>query len=516
MKLTPIFRHIILPAFFLPAFLPVGCSADRGDFMPEAERLELDLALNINVLMPSQSREAATRAGEPNFELPDFPQESLNSLRVIIVKADSKEVVHNRTILFENGKPVADDLRFKVTTSSLYSLYLLGNCKGKDYEFGPSVIPVGSIYSEDGANSIENAMLMASGPLFNNSGNEKEDIPLTEKFRIQTVAANGDAEQVQEVDLFITRSAAKFSFKIETSEDFPEDFIRHLTSIKISGIADKSYLLPNATVYNPTKYSVSSNPYSGRDITAFRSPEETNIQEIIYSLPEPLSLPTSGYEWNPEIYLAESQIPEDGFLCTLSFDNGEEWLSSVKLPNLPYGMPRNTHAKVEITLTGNRLFSATLKVLPWNTVVTDFDYSDQVGMASDGALAFTAGTYLGLNKQTGHLVLDYPKPTQGAFGISTPKGMRWDAYLITTGGTPDAIRFLMDDGTTSTHISGNINGSKTNFSITSANPPGSKANSAVLQVIVTTADGRGIPVNILKGGGYGSGIENITIIQNPK
>ena len=45
---------------------------------------------------------------------------------------------------------------------------------------------------------------------------------------------------------------------------------------------------------------------------------------------------------------------------------------------------------------------------------------------------------------------------------------------------------------------------------------GESARSAVLQVMVTLHNGLTIPVNVLKNTEYGSGIEFITFIQNPK
>lgn len=517
MKLTSFFRLIVPVALAVLTVGVSGCGSEKEEPMAGTVEENVELELNVSVLASPESGRS-TRASSPGFLLPDYASETLNSLRVLIVDKVSGTVIHNRAVVFENGVPMADDMLFKVKTSSDYTLYLIGNCRFEEYDFGIDKYPVGSRYSLADPQSVENMILKADngGALYDNTHEDKREIPLLEKFDVRTVKPTGVEIQRQPLNLFITRAAAKFSFSISTSDDFKGNASKRLTSIKISGISDRQFLLPDQTLYEPAKSQAGSGPLEGREITSFHVPATTKTSEYVYTLPEPLALPTSGLEWSPEIYLAESILPEEGFLCSLSFDNGETWLKPVKLPNLPYGLPRNTHAKVNITIGNDNAMIVDLSVLPWNRETIDFDYSDHIGMTTDGALAFSAGTYLSLDKSKGRLVIKNQAGAKGSFGISTPFGARWDAYLITQNGEPDVIRFRLNDGTTTTHISGTVNGSKTDFMILSTVAPGSVANTARLQVIVTTLDGRSLPVNILQGGGYGSGVENLTVIQNPK
>ncbi len=517
MKLTSFFRKLIPGVFTLLMLGAGGCGSEKEEPLGPTGQENVELELNIG-LLASRGQGGFTRASYPDFSLPDYPEEALNSLRVLIVEKSSGKVIHNRAVVFENGIPQSDDMLFKVKTSSDYTLYLIGNCRFEDYDIGIDKYPVGSSYSVGDETSVENTILKAStdGALFDNRVGEKREIPLLEKFEIRTIAPSGAETQRQPLNLFITRAAAKFSFSIKTSDDFKTGTSRKLTSIKITGINDRQFLLPDQIIYEPSKSLAGSGPLEGRDITSFNVPATAKTSEYVFTLPEALSLPTSGYEWNPEIYLAESTLPEEGFLCSLSFDNGESWLTPVKLPNLPYGLPRNTHAKINITIGNDNAIIADVKVLPWNREIVDFDYSDHVGMAADGALSFSTGTYLSLDKSTARLVIKNQAAAKGSFGISSPMGARWDAYLITRNGEPDVIRFRLADGTKTTHLSGTINGTKTDFMIVSTVAPGSVPNTANLQVVVTTLDGRSIPVNILQGGGYGTGIENLTVIQNPK
>ncbi len=319
--------------------------------------------------------------------------------------------------------------------------------------------------------------------------------------------------------MFITSAAAKFAFTIRASEDYLGNESPALTSIFLTGLADKEYYLPRNAVYIPEKGVKSTNKYEGREIVSFSTPDDLTLSPYVFTLPEPLQINRgmTPFEWSPEIYFAESPLTEDGFTCNLSFDNGEHWIVPVTLPNLPYGLPRNSFVKVDITVSNNNSLIVDLIVLPWNQYTSEFDYADEVNIASDGALSFITGSYKSLDKKTGRMVLnDYPGIATGTFGIATPEGMRWDAYLITESGQQDAICFKLDDGSTTTRISGIVGAaSKELFRIVPVNPPGAVPNVSILQVVVTTADGRGVPANILYGAGYGTDVKNLTIIQNP-
>ncbi|MDE5552330.1 MAG: hypothetical protein K2I91_03925, partial [Muribaculaceae bacterium] len=206
-----------------------------------------------------------------------------------------------------------------------------------------------------------------------------------------------------------------------------------------------------------------------------------------------------------------------GIQCTISCDNGAEWLVPVQLPNLPYGLPRNTFVKVDITVGNNNAILVQVIVEPWNTFISNFDYADEVNIATDGALSFIAGTYKSLDKETGRVIFnDNQSAITGTFGIATPVGLTWDAYLITENGVTDAIQFKLPDGTTSTHISGIIGAeSKAEFQVVPVVSPGETPNTAILMVVVVTSDGRSIPANILFGAGYSQDVQYLTIIQNP-
>ena len=513
----------MLPAM-LALLAAVACSSEKpGEPEPVTRGDDIDIELDVKVPGSGYSmRPTESRAEEPDDYTPaTYPTEDLVHLRVIIVDDATGEIAHNRGILFSNGKPVADNMRFKVKSSADYTLYLIGNCEnaGDNLDFGIDNLPVGSIYP---AGLIENTELECPDGviLYDNTGSAKTYLPMSEKFQVTTEEYTGALGQTQLLPLFITRAASKFAFTISAAEDYTDGESPALTSIQLNGLTDKEYFLPRDAIYNPDRWEHSYNKYEGREIISFSAPGDLTYSSKIFDLPAPLQIEKgmTPYEWNPELYFSEVPLTPAGLTCTLSFDNGANMLVPIKLPNLPYGMPRNTLVKIDIIIGNNNAIVLDLQVLPWNQYVSEFNYSDEVNIASDGALSFIAGTYNGLDKTTGRLVLnDYPSATTGTFGIATPAGMRWDAYLLTESGATDAILFKLPDGTQSNTISGIIGAeSKELFQIVAANPAGDTPNTAILQVVVTTADGRGVSANILNGAGYGSDVKYLTIIQNPK
>ncbi len=502
-----------------------SCAGNEGpDDASSAE--PMDIRLTVSFASSVGGVGQATRASEPDYELPDYPSETLSKLRVIIVDQSDGTVAHNRSVSFLNGQPVDDELRFSGYERRDYTIYLIGNEQSIYYNFTSPALAPGAQYVPG---TLENIILSRDldEPLFDNrkSSYDKKYIPMAESFHVRTgTKTTPDSEE--NFNLVLTRAAVKFSFTIDTAENFIDGAGRKLTSIEISDIADREYLFPRNAIYDPGKYNPSTNLYEGREIVKFDIPQGTVTGGFTYTLPQPVGLPVHGYSYAPEIYLPESELPKDGFTCTLSFDDGESWLVPVKLDNLPYGLPRNTHVKVNITLGNANFAILTVKVLPWTTAISRFEYSDFVSLSSDGALHVTGSTVPDLDKfmaenfdrSTGRMVMRFPYTVSATFGISTPEGARWDAYLVTTSGVQDAIQFFSadDEGREilTTHISGMV-GSLASFTFGPIEGAGLESNVSELVVTVTMADGRTLPVNIMQGVVTGKA-DVLTIVQNPQ
>ncbi len=506
----------------LLALLLTGCASEGEPVVDDGEEVPMEIQIAVALAGSTGQQGGAdreTRAVEPPlFELPDYPQETLKTLRVIIVDEKTGRVTHNRSVGFANGLPLEDDLRFSAVASRHYSVYLIGNEAATYFNYtAPSLAP-GALYR---AGTLENIILTRDPgyPLIDNTrASGKMYIPMAEKYSIKTRAAAGTPADDERFEFALTRAATKFAFTVNCSEDFTEGRGRRLTTIGISDIADKEYLFPRNAQYEPGKYNPSTNLYEGREIVKFDIPERTQTSQYVYRLPSPVEFPVTDYSYAPEIYLPESLRPADGFTCTLSFDDGESWLIPVTLPNLPYGLPRNTFVKINITMTDGNFAILDFKVMPWETQTVDFEYSDHVGLASGGALRFYGGKYDNLDMATARLVMRYPNMVYATFNIASPVGARWDAYLMTTKGTQDAFRFMQVSETATesyvTHISGMV-GTPAYITFGPYAGAGKEINMAELVVTVTLPDGHTMPANILQGGGFGTN-ERLTIIQNPQ
>lgn len=495
-----------------------SCSNESFEPPPAEENIPVTLRLSIVPSHLAGGRSRITKADETYFQPAAEKCEELRSLRVILASGDTIE--ENRILTLSGGEDISGDRLAFTTIPGHKRIYLFGN-----EEILPENVQDLLKSATAGKQTPDFAAIQlsrtADNPLYDLRDPEKRDyLPMSEFFDVTVMDPEGDTGYTQEESLFLTRAVSKFSFRIRKSADFSGTGNEQIRAIRISSIGKREYLLPNATEYSPAKYDPSNNPYEGRYVTTYSVPTDDNAKsDFIYTLPVPVapaSLPEEGYSWSPRIYLPETA--GESFSCSISYD-GETWLPSAELPNLP-SLPRNTHAIVDITVGNGNSMNLEVNVLPWDVETFTFDYSENVGIASDGALSFRPGTYAMLDKPTGTLLLsDFPASAAGGFRIATPAGARWDAYLITTGGEQGAIRFLTGTGSTqqlTDHISGAVGGEGASFNIRASGHAGESANTAIMIVTVTMGNGTTVPVNILSGGGYGSGIEHITIIQNPQ
>ncbi len=525
--------HIILTAVLM-ALVSVLCGCSDREFEPGQDP-ELCLRLRVSVLDKGSGTVSRSRAGEYEFELPSEDCEKLQTIRVIIVKEQNREIMYNYyEDLIQAASTRLEGLKFKVSFSTAYTVYLIGNEKGlvgvnTAELFGTTLSP-GRFYPDD--EPLENLKLTAAAvaqPLIDNSGEVTTLIPMTEKYSITTIDQPQGIQNVvvdMEENMFLTRGLSKFTFNFFRAPDYTEGTAQLIRKVRIKGLGTTEFALPNATTYDPPKGPPSTNPYGGRVITEFNVPEGNEMGTYEFGLTSPVNvnyLPLPGsisemVSYSPDLYFTESK-GIDGFSCSISFD-GVNYLPDVKLPNLDE-LPRNSHVIVNITLGNNNALLLTVKVLPWLSEYNEIDFTHNIAMAEDGTLQFQTGTYQSLNKTTGRLVLrPFPETAVGSFGISQPVGATWYASLVTTAGELNAIQFQLtnEDGSTYTTstISGVIDGTKTVFKVIPVMAAGTQQRTAKLQVVVTLPDGFSIPVNILKSTEYGANIENITFIQNPQ
>lgn len=418
MKLT--FANILM--LLLAA---VGCTsciyeygAEPGNPVEDQPNLPGDVYLNLSVGVLTQPGDPTSRANEddPNtyFESPSSKYERLNTLRIIIVRGerlpqgegeqtvspDAGVIEHNQFFqnLREDGISFHEDLIFKVRGGEKKKIYLIANEKYlKDkgiVDFDDKALKVNSVYPE---NLLENLVLTAGDDnvLFDNSnipaGATGVYIPMSESYEI-SVPNPLEYKQYQYEKMFITRAAVKFSFVVNTEDDFPErGFI--IKDIKFDGVSGSEYFLPRAK-YLPDKYDDSTDPLGGRFVNEYTVPEPT---KSLTAFSFPTAIPLQHYTENvdlgstlkqgllyaPALYFCESNIPANGKQYTVNITIGKEGTNAGDLTDItftPYGLtnlsslPRNTHVVVCITLKQLEGIEATVKLVPYIGVTIDYTF----------------------------------------------------------------------------------------------------------------------------------------------
>ncbi|MDE6480162.1 MAG: hypothetical protein K2L45_07805 [Muribaculaceae bacterium] len=585
------FQTIRYKAFSLLALMGAVCAGCHSDApctpggeepdVPVPDPEKVTLCLNVSF----DGQEGQTRAeNDPDgYEDPSGDFEKISTLRVIIVRNYKEEpaanggvfqtgiVEANRLVATnDQGHPIYDDLEFKVIANEKKRIYLVAN---EQYltppaNFTTSINPTASkfldTYSVDKVSTDLSSLtnwtvslpdVPASGivtrGLFSSSDSDKPGrLPLTEIFDDVFIDRKKAVDETCYSHLFLTRTAAKARFFLDTSDNFKNDgaIVPEIESISLSGIGTMEYVFPNNATYTPSKESLLGDTptYTGNVenyINNFNMPPNSNI--VTYLI-EDINEKVIAIPSNEVQYLDEAKTKRLGKSISNTFyfpesilDNGENYNVTVKLKDgsiltAPIetnilkiagkgnAIARNTYLPIVITFNG--ALDIRVEVLPWSSEVYEFDFSDHVGMSDDGAVSFIESTYAenGFDRNTGRLVLrDYPNATTGSFTIGSPVGHRWDAYLVTTQGEMNVIQFVTGKDASgnnvySDHISGKV-GEKVNFNVAATMSAGNQQREAILQVMVTLDyGGISVPVNILEGGSYGEGTENITFIQNAR
>lgn len=580
----------IMPVLSLVA---VGCSSEEAAPEVENPREprpdEVTLCLDVSY----DGVGARTRAeNDPDrFDPASGDFEKIESLRVIIVRGietgeNGKEkgiIEGNRLVATnEQGYPIYDNLEFKVIAGEMKRIYLIANEKYLDASPVPgqgvsAFLDSYTISKEVEINLFTNwtvsipdvsATTVTTKEMGMFNPLKGRLLPLTEFFDVQVGERDeyGDVKDVPDnrwfTHLFLTRCAAKAQFFLKAGSGFAGENVRNsrITAITLSGVGNAEYVFPHETKYNYSKdYSkdyykeelITNGPDKAPNISEayikfFKTPEANkaviyqinDLNEEIKQTPSGEGMPTSKLIQNTLIYFPESILGEGKQYEVGVQIDGQNWFYAPLEDNILSvagndAVARNTYLPIEIEFTGAANFN--VRVLPWNREDYYVDYTANVGFNDNDYLAITgtpgqAGDYLLLDKEAAQLVLNYGKVAQGRFFISSPVAAQWDAYLITTGGTTDAIQFQIPNpaykndtetpdepvNITTTHISGKVGVDEARFGIVATVAPGDHQNSAQLMVIVTLADGTPVVANVL-GPSWGTDTskpDRLTIIEN--
>lgn len=413
MKLT--FANILM--LLLAAIGCTSCIYEYGTEPveePAVEQPQLpgDVYLNLNVGVLTQTGDPTSRANEVDqnnyFESSNSKYERLNTLRIIIVRGertahidyvseDSVGFIEHNHLYYnfsESGMDFHDNMVFKVRGGEKKKIYLIANEKYlKDkglIDFDD--LKIGTKYPQ---NRIEDIVLTADANnlLFNNTEESTATyIPMSESYEIDVPLPQSPKDYHMYENLFITRAAVKFSFVVNTEDNFPERGLI-IKDIKFDGVSGSEYFLPRAK-YIPDKYENSTDPLGGRFVNEYTVPEPT---KSLTAFSFPTAIPVQHYTENvnlgstskqgllfaPALYFCESNIPATGKQYTVNITIGKEGTNAGDLTDItftPYGLtnlsslPRNTHVVVCITLKQLEGIEATVKLVPYIGVTIDYTF----------------------------------------------------------------------------------------------------------------------------------------------
>lgn len=373
MNLKHLFRLLssIMPALFLTNCAESG-TAEPDDREPAAY-------LVLSVASVEKSDESKSRAndmppGSYSFEDPATDYEKIQTMRFIIVDADGN-IEHN-AYLRQQPNFTTGEQTFKVKPSQTKTIYLIGNEASIPYETMKPFITLrkGDRFPDDTYSDI--ILSRTDGqPLFSNT----EVIPMTEVHKVSVggIQYDGTAPKPYRTALFVTRASIKITFKLNVKDTYTGFDPDILSDIIFNQVADKEYLFPNNTVYDPAKATV----YEAGDNSA------TIDKRIITEYDVPADAKNAAYTFNwiksgdksqrtftaGPVYLPETKYTISGitnpYTITLPV-NGTELTAT--LPNLP-ALPRNTHVVVNINLNGNSI-DCTVDVVPYAGIDLNPDF----------------------------------------------------------------------------------------------------------------------------------------------
>lgn len=378
------------------ALLAVSCSDDTtvSPAVGPDDSGKVNFEINVYAGDPEATGSRTSRAIDQDgydysYEEPTYPAENMHTLRVIIVNNETGDNDYNKVEANEylyrafpqDGSSRFTGIRIKLDPGKK-RVYLIANeasiaALNPATDFNKCLI--GTTFTSA---MMEDVIISGEPgkPIIDNTGTEKLNIPMTEEFDVTIKAPETDEDYYQSADLFITRALVKFSFTAKATEAPQLKFT--IDELTISSVADREYLLPTSTVYDPAKYPVS---WDNRYITAYDVPADATVTDYVF--PDAEFEFTTGYTvgnlytYAPELYFAETRLPADPqeYILTLRMTEysevtgrNESYTVRRTLPNLP-SLPRNTHVKINLTLTGGRL-DCVVDVLPYTGVFLNPDF----------------------------------------------------------------------------------------------------------------------------------------------
>lgn len=309
------------------AFLLVGgCSRDVKEYAED----EVLVNLNISVALSDVARPAVRSVAEYAEAVGN--NEKMQTLRVIVVRPNGI-VEYNEFIPLSNALYYGDKV-----------LKVVGNEEKRIYFFVNERAELVILKGDDNT-KLEKSLTdyfegIKQGSVFPETEISELKIRLEQGKQLTGALPMNECHEIKVKDkdktcqLFVTRAAIKFSFHIM---NYSSD---EITGFTISDMASEEYYLPRNTGYLDEE--IDGDVY--KVITEYEVPDCVD-----YDYNEVLSIKGDESVKLKPIYLLEGKArigENDGYFVSIKIGDGEP--RKRKLPNLPYGLPRNTNVVVNV------------------------------------------------------------------------------------------------------------------------------------------------------------------------
>ena len=319
------------------SLLAGGCSLDTKEDAGEEVLVNLDISVALSDVAQTLARGVKEDAGPANDD------EKMQKLRVVVVRENG--IVEKNGLMNLSQPAVMNERlseRLKVVSKEWKQIYLFVNEDNEKIKVGhgdsdESVsltsflesMAVGSVFPTEEISELTVRLDMPSGQL-------EGALPMSECHWVYV------PKKDHECELFVTRSAVKFSFRI-TNKGSKDS---KLTELTIKNMMDKEYYLPRNAKYENEE--IDGNKYLALqtyDIPSFAKEYDYKQEGL------EISLPVNKEVALKPIYLLEGK--HEGAYSVGIKVNGAN-MEGV-LENLPRKLPRNTHVVVNITINNKNL-----------------------------------------------------------------------------------------------------------------------------------------------------------------
>lgn len=313
-------RHTAAAALTLAAMALAACSSEAPS--PASEETRGDVTLRLKVSTADSAAPSRTDLGDQDgYEDPEGDFEKVATLRVIILHDSPRKVECNRMVATDDkGNPINDNLEFKVSSNELKWVYLIANEASLPLPANVTEFSTVSEWLDHFTSGVElpldvqnwtagyTATQLNSQNVTASIFGDQRHLPLTEVFRLQSVklphpdySGDGSGDQgsesgttgnislTQEANLFLTRAAAKATFRFDFS-NYPDNVSGvQVTAVRLKGLSQREYVFPNNTFYSPGKYTSAGEGHinvvenNERYITSFASPAENSIVDFLFN-----------------------------------------------------------------------------------------------------------------------------------------------------------------------------------------------------------------------------------------